>query len=168
MAIEIWKILLQYKQISLFRAVSLQSCSTLCDPMDCSLPGSSVHGILQARMLKWVFIPFSRGSSRPKDGTHVSYISCTGRWVLNTTSTTWEAQGLSVGTRKSILRATRSTKKFPIGFVMWIPSHKSLKTPHRLLTLVVYFGIKSVSGDPLILTISIFYRVTSYLVTANL
>ena len=42
-------------------AKSLQSCSTLCDPMDCSLPGSSVHGILQARILEWVAAPFSRG-----------------------------------------------------------------------------------------------------------
>ena len=42
-----------------------QSYQTLCDPMDCSLPGSSVHGIPQARMLEWVAIPFSRGSSRP-------------------------------------------------------------------------------------------------------
>ena len=40
-----------------------QSCLTLCDPMDCSPPGSSVHGILQARILEWVAIPFSRGSS---------------------------------------------------------------------------------------------------------
>ena len=40
-----------------------QSCLTLCNPMDCSLPGSSVHGILQARILEWVAIPFSRGSS---------------------------------------------------------------------------------------------------------
>ena len=40
-----------------------ESCLTLCDPMDCSLPGSSVHGISQARILEWVFIPFSRGSS---------------------------------------------------------------------------------------------------------
>ena len=40
-----------------------QSCPTLCDPMDCSLPGSSVHGILQARILEWVDMPFSRGSS---------------------------------------------------------------------------------------------------------
>ena len=40
-------------------------CPTLCDPMDCSLPSSSVHGILQARMLEWVVIPFSRGSSNP-------------------------------------------------------------------------------------------------------
>ena len=40
-----------------------QSCPTLCDPMDCSLPGSSLHGILQARVLEWVAISFSRGSS---------------------------------------------------------------------------------------------------------
>ena len=44
-----------------------QLCPTLCDPMDCSLPGSSVHGILQARILEWVTIPFSRGSSQPRN-----------------------------------------------------------------------------------------------------
>ena len=44
-----------------------QSCPTLWDPMDCSLLGSSVHGISQARILKWVAIPFSRGSSQPRD-----------------------------------------------------------------------------------------------------
>ena len=49
-----------------------QSCPTLCDPMDCSLPGSFVHGILQAKMLEWVAIPFSRGSSQPRDQTQVS------------------------------------------------------------------------------------------------
>ena len=45
------------------RAKSLQSCLTLCDPMDSSLSGSSVHGILQARILEWVVMPSSRGSS---------------------------------------------------------------------------------------------------------
>ena len=49
-----------------------QSCPTLCDPVDCSPPGSSVHGILQARVLEWVAISFSRGSSRPRDRTQVS------------------------------------------------------------------------------------------------
>ena len=49
-----------------------QSCPTLCDPMDCSLPGFSIHGILQARILEWVTISFSRGSSRPRDRTWVS------------------------------------------------------------------------------------------------
>ena len=51
-----------------------QSCPILCDPMNCSLPGSSVHGILQARILEWVTISFSRGSSRPRDWTRVSGI----------------------------------------------------------------------------------------------
>ena len=49
-----------------------QSCPTLCDPVDCNLPGSSVRGILQARMLEWVAIPFSRGSSQARDPTWVS------------------------------------------------------------------------------------------------
>ena len=44
----------------------VQSCPTLCDPMDCSLSGSSLHGILQARILEWVAIHFSRGSSQPR------------------------------------------------------------------------------------------------------
>ena len=47
--------------------------------MDCSLPASSVHGMLQARILEWVAMPSSRGSSRPRDGTHVSDVSCVGR-----------------------------------------------------------------------------------------
>ena len=63
--------------------LSLQSCPTLFDPMDCSPPGSSVHGILQAKTLEWVVVFPSRRSSRPRDRTHVSYVSCIGRWVLN-------------------------------------------------------------------------------------
>ena len=50
-------------------AKSLQLGPTLCDLMDCSLPGSSVHGILQARILEWVAVPSSRGSSPPRDQT---------------------------------------------------------------------------------------------------
>ena len=49
-----------------------QSCTTLCIPMDCSLPGSSVHGIFQARILEWVTFPFSRGCSQSRDRTQVS------------------------------------------------------------------------------------------------
>ena len=51
-----------------------QSCLTLCNPIDCSLPGFSVHGIFEARILEWVAISFSRGCSWPKDRTQVSYI----------------------------------------------------------------------------------------------
>ena len=61
---------------------SLQLCPTLCDPMDCSPPDSSVHGILQARILEWVAMASSRGSSRPRDRNHVSYISYIGRWTI--------------------------------------------------------------------------------------
>ena len=72
-----------YSQSTDFKVVcmhakSLQLRLTLCDPMDCSLPGSSVHGILQVRILEWVAMPSSRGSSQPKDQTHVSYISLGG------------------------------------------------------------------------------------------
>ena len=54
-----------------------QSCLTLCDPIDCSLPGSSVHWILQARILEWVAISFSRESSQPRNRTRVSCIAGT-------------------------------------------------------------------------------------------
>ena len=57
-----------------------QLCLTLCDPMDCSLPGSSVHGIFQARILEWVAISSPRASSQPKYRTHISYFSCFDRW----------------------------------------------------------------------------------------
>ena len=65
------------------------SCVQLCDNMDCSLPGSSVHGVLQAGILEWVAISSSRGSSWPGNWTCVSYF-CIGRQALYT-STTWEA-----------------------------------------------------------------------------
>ena len=61
---------------------SLQSCPILCDPVDCSPPASLVHGILQARILERVATPSSRGFSKPRDQTHISYVSCTGRPVL--------------------------------------------------------------------------------------
>ena len=60
----------------------LRSSLTACNTMDYSPPGSSVHGILQSRMLEWVGVPFSRGSSRARDETRVSYVSCIGKWVL--------------------------------------------------------------------------------------
>ena len=59
-----------------------QSCLNLCDPMDCSPPGSSVDGIFQARTLEWVAISSSGGSSQPRNQTRVSCISCIGRPVV--------------------------------------------------------------------------------------
>ena len=63
-------------------SVRVQSCPTLCGPVDCSPPGSSVRGIFQARILEWVAIPYSRRSSQPRDQTCVSGVFCIGRWVL--------------------------------------------------------------------------------------
>ena len=68
-----------------------QSCLTLCHPVDCSPPDSSVHGILQVRILEWVAIPFSRGSSQPRDWT---WLSC----IADRFFTIW-------GTRKAVLLA---------------------------------------------------------------
>ena len=68
-----------------------QLCLTLCDPIDYSLPGSSAHGIFQARILEWVAISFSRGSSPPGDRTQVSSIA--GRrftiWATREVLTSW-------------------------------------------------------------------------------
>ena len=80
----------------------LQSCPTLCDPMDCSRPGSSVRGILQARIVEWVAIPSSSASSQPRDQNRISYVSSiAGRFF--TTSTTWEAFNLlDIGKNKKV------------------------------------------------------------------
>ena len=60
------------KRYMCVHAKLLQSCPTLCDAMDYSPPGSSVHGFLQARILEWIALPSSRRSSQPKDRTHIS------------------------------------------------------------------------------------------------
>ena len=80
------------------RAKSLQLCLTVCDPMDCNLLGSSVHGILQERILEWVAMPSSRGSSQPRDRTCVSNIS----WLADkffSMRATWEVQVKSTSTK---------------------------------------------------------------------
>ena len=64
----------RYVMYSKVKVDGAQSCPTLCDPVDCSLPGSSVHGIFQARVLEWVAISFSRRSSQPRDRTQVSCV----------------------------------------------------------------------------------------------
>ena len=68
-----------FLQITLY---VLQSCPTLYNLMDCSLPGSSVCGILQARMLEWVGMPSCKGIFLIPESSRVSYVSYIGRWVL--------------------------------------------------------------------------------------
>ena len=66
---------LAHTRLSLVLSPLAQSCLTLCDPMHYSLPGSSVHGILQARILEWVAMPYCRGTSQPRNQTRVSCIA---------------------------------------------------------------------------------------------
>ena len=78
------------RKLAWVQAKSLQSCLTLCDPVDCSPPGSSVHGTLQARILEWAAMPSSRGSSRPRGQIcTLESPALAGRFF--TTNTTWEA-----------------------------------------------------------------------------
>ena len=83
-----WRILAWVIGLKSYSVLVAQSRPTLCDPMDCRLPGFPVHGILQARILEWVAIPFSRGSSQPRDRTQVSRIA--GRFfTIWTTREAW-------------------------------------------------------------------------------
>ena len=77
---------LKYNSISLMapsaKHVWCSDMSYFCNPLDCSLPGSSVHGIFQARILEWVAISSFGGSSQPQTQTQVSCVSYVGRWIL--------------------------------------------------------------------------------------
>ena len=92
-------------------AKSLRSCPTLCNPMDCSPPGSSVHGILQARVLEWVAMPSSRESSPPrvKSASLISLL----HWQEGsfTTRATWEFHGVAVRHDLDTEQQPQSTKQ---------------------------------------------------------
>ena len=77
-----WQVDFRLLILCCVHAKSLQSCPILCNPMDCRLSGSSVHGILQARVLEWVAMTSSRRSSRPRGRTCISSASYTGRGSL--------------------------------------------------------------------------------------
>ena len=83
-------ILLNARKYSRLLCVFAKSLLTLCDPIECSPPGSSFHGILQAKILEWVAMPFSRGSSQLSDWTCISYISLHWQADSFTTGATWE------------------------------------------------------------------------------
>ena len=90
-----------------------QSCLTLCNLNDCSLPGASVYGILQARILEWVATSSSKRSSQPRIWTCVSYVSCTSRWV----PFHWCHLGIPTGTifvpKSSVMECAPSSTQTP-------------------------------------------------------
>ena len=99
-----------------------QSCPTLCDPMDYSLPGSSIRGILQARILEWVAISFSKRSSQPREWTQVSCIA--GRCF-----TIWATRETRVHTYTHIKK-----KNNPLADIWW--EAKTNKEHHQMMTCV--------------------------------
>ena len=98
-------------------AKSPQLCLTHCNPMSCSPPDSSVHRILQARILEWIAMTSSRGSSWPRHWTLISYVCfMVGRFF--TTSTTWEAQHMVYQVKHSSKFLSR-INKYPGGCTSW-------------------------------------------------
>ena len=127
-------------------AKSLQLCLTLWDHLDCSPPGSSIHGALQARVLEWVTLPFSRGSSQPRDRTHISYVSCTDRQVLyhwrhlrspcGSKGLPFPALKISKLLLLRICSSARISSKSPVSpvcvcFALWYLLIKTLNSPIR-------------------------------------
>ena len=102
------------------RTQSSQSCLPLCDPMDCSLPDFSVHGIPQARILEWVAVSSSRGSfPQPRDQTHISCVSCIAGGFF-THWATWEVYFIL--TRSCSAWTERINKTGPMKFLP-LPCH---------------------------------------------
>ena len=91
-----------------------QLCPTLCNPKGCSVPGSSIRGILQVRILEWVPIPFSKGSFQPKDRTHLSQIS--GRF-----STIWATREAHLNEKWKWSHSVVSDSSRPHGPTPWTP-----------------------------------------------
>ena len=88
-----------------------QLCLTLCNPVDCSPPSSSVHGILQARVLEWVAISFSRGSSQPRDRTQVSLIAGRSSPLNLFSLPLYSRKGFDLGDTKGTLHAKMGSIK---------------------------------------------------------
>ena len=117
-----------------------QLCPTLCDPMDCSLSGSSIHGIFQARVLEWIAISFSGGSSQPRNRTRVSHIAgrCFTIWATREVSTVAKAV-VNIRTEKSSLLlgyGIRSSTVFSLGWgrvTLFIDNSKRISLSRRII-----------------------------------
>ena len=119
-----------------------QSCPTLCDPMDCSLPGSSIRGIFQARVLEWVAVSFPRRSSQPRDQTQVSRIA--GRrftiWATREDSyIMWNARLDEAQARIKISGRNINNLRYADDTTIMVESEKGLKSLFFLKEKLIYF-----------------------------
>ena len=123
-------------------------CPGVCNPLDCSPPGPSVHGIIQARILECVAISSSRGSSWPRDGTCVPSISFIGRWILYQW-TTWEAWLFSAGFFIILLLTEESRIIGAVG--SYVLRHRGLSlriwTMFELKSNIIFFPSDSLEGS---------------------
>ena len=109
----------------------LQSCPTLWDPVDCNPPASSALGILQARILEWVAMLSSRGSSWPRDQTCISYVSCIGRRLF-TTGATWICHSWEEAEQNTLISDVYSVNS---GYkAEWVPSLSSGSSHSQILS----------------------------------
>ena len=106
-----------------------QFCLTLCDPMDCSLPGSSIHGIFQARILEWVVISFSRRSPQPRDWT---WVSC----IVGRCFTIWAKQSLEKWTNPGVVIMDTPVKLVKSTVILTYVSYVKYVEVCTLLTLI--------------------------------
>ena len=123
--------------VSVCYAKSLQSYPTLCNPTDCSPPGSSVHGILQARILEWVAISFSRGSSKNRDQTWISCIAFRifTLWAMDFSWWSWkQVKNLQDGLVGEPGRADAAVH-------VWRPSVGSIPSSSGELSVFVLLGL---------------------------
>jgi len=121
--------------------------------MDYSLPGLFVHGILLARILEWIAMPSSRGSSQSRDQTHVSYFSCIDRWILPT-SATWESL---IESRRMHLRHPCGSQDFAYLHMVWLPGlSKTPALPLGMATIIISLKARSAENKR-ISSFSLFY-----------
>ena len=125
------------------KVLFVQSCPTLCNPMDCSLAGSSAHGILHARILEWIAISLSMGPSQPRDQTQVSWIA--GRYF-----TVWIP-------RESIPYVLASAFQFQKFVFVDVKIQKTIKHNYCLQNFIIYSTIKIIKEKPQIAKIREYY-----------
>ena len=132
--------------------------------MDCSPQGSSIHGVLQMRILKWVGMPFLGGSSLPRDWTYVYLVSCTGRRVI--TSVTWEAQCRTSWYNKIFSSVQFSRSVMSDSAIPWIAARQASLSITNSRSSLKLTSIESVMPSshlilchPLLLLTSVFPRI---------
>ena len=124
----------------------------LCKSMDCSPPGSSVDGILQARILEWIAMPFSRGSSQPRGQTCISYVSCIGRWVLCQTN---------ISGRRSQQLGHTALKNISHKYPQMVVYTTLYPEPHILLQPTSHMPLQLKPQTLLSFTVTVFFPLTA-------